>query len=130
MRANPYDGELCTHLPLISIDTNGQEIPGKGMKDENGRHSGFSSTPDGNDRITASMRIMDSESEYNHTSDESTVSSDVIIHVRGNSDRDFLKNQVIALSLLIRMGTIIRSHCSEWINTKTGCCTGLTLIKH
>ena len=28
------DGELCTHLPLISIDTNGQEIPGKGMKDK------------------------------------------------------------------------------------------------
>ncbi len=86
------DGELCTHLPLISIDTNGQEIPGKGMKDENGRHSGFSSTPDGNDRITASMRIMDSESEYNHTSDESTVSSDVIIHVRGNSSRFFEKS--------------------------------------
>ena len=35
------DGELCTHLPLISIDTNGQEIPGKGMRDENGRHTGF-----------------------------------------------------------------------------------------
>ena len=33
------DGELCTHLPLISIDTNGQEIPGKGMKDENGKYS-------------------------------------------------------------------------------------------
>ena len=99
------------------------------MRDENGRHTGFSSTPDGNDRITASMRIMDSESEYNHTSDESTVSSDVIIHVRGNSSRFFEKSG-IALSLLIRMGTIILSHCSEWINIKTGCCTGLTLIKH
>ena len=86
------DGELCTHLPLISIDTNGQEIPGKGMTDENGKRLGFSVTPDGSDRITASMNVLDSETEYNHTSDKPTVQSDIIIHARGNSSRYFAKS--------------------------------------
>lgn len=53
------DSELCTHLPLIYIDTNGQEIPGKGMTDDNGKQLGYSTAPDGSDRITASMQVMD-----------------------------------------------------------------------
>lgn len=86
------DGTLCTHLPLICIDTGGQEIPGKGITDENGKQLGYTATPDGSDRITASMRVMDSETEYNHTSDEPTVESRIIIHARGNSSRFFAKS--------------------------------------
>lgn len=86
------DSVFCTHLPLISIDTNGQEIPGKGVTDENGKRIGFSTTPDGGDRITASMQVMDSETEYNHTSDKPTVSSNIVIHARGNSSRYFEKS--------------------------------------
>ena len=86
------DNELCTHLPLISIDTNGQEIPGKGLTDENGKRLGYTTTADGGDRITASMKVMDSETEYNHTSDAPTVESDIIIHARGNSSRFFAKS--------------------------------------
>lgn len=86
------DEELCTHLPLISINTNGQEIPGKGLTDENGSQLGYSTTQDGSDRITASMKVMDSETEYNHTSDEPAVQSDVTIHVRGHSSRYFAKS--------------------------------------
>lgn len=85
------DGALCTHLPLICIDTGGQEIPGKGLIDENGRRMGFSTTPDGSDRITASMRVMDSETDYNHPTDAPTVSSEIVVHARGNSSRYFEK---------------------------------------
>lgn len=90
-RQDHSNGTLCTHLPLISINTGGQEIPGKGMVDENGRRSGYSVTPDGNDRITASMSVIDSETEYNHTTDTPSVQSNIIIHVRGNSSRYFEK---------------------------------------
>lgn len=85
------NGELCSHLPLICIDTGGQEIPGKGLTDENGKNQGFSVTPDGQDRITASMKVIDRETEYNHPNDKPNVSSDIVIHVRGNSSRFFEK---------------------------------------
>lgn len=86
------DDTLCTHLPLICIDTDGQAIPGKGMRDEKGRHLGYSTTEDGKDRITASMQVMDSETQYNHTTDTPTVESDIVIHVRGKSSRYFEKS--------------------------------------
>ena len=86
------DGELCTHLPLICIDTNGQEIPGKGITDENGNQLGHTTTADGSDRISASIYVMDSETEYNHPSDTPNVQSDIIIHARGHSSRYFAKS--------------------------------------
>lgn len=86
------DGELCTHLPLICIDTGGREIPGKGLTDEQGRHIGFSVTPEGEDRITASLRVVDSDTGYNHISDEPAAQSDAVIHIRGNSSRFFEKS--------------------------------------
>lgn len=82
---------FCTHLPLICIDTDGQEIPGKGITDENGKQS-HSTTPDGKDRITASMQVMDSETQYNHTTDTPSVQSNIVIHARGNSSRFFEKS--------------------------------------
>lgn len=85
-------GELCTHLPLLCIDTGGQEIPGKGITDENGKQLGYTTTPDGSDRITASLRVMDSETDYNHASDEPTVQSAIVLHARGNSSRYFEKS--------------------------------------
>lgn len=84
--------ELCSHLPLICIDTYGQEIPGKGLIDAAGKHSGFSVTPDGADRITASIKVIDRETEYNHPNDKPSVSSNIVIHVRGNSSRFFEKS--------------------------------------
>lgn len=84
------NGELCTHLPLISIDTDGIQIPGAGIT-ENGKHAGFTKAPDGSDRITAHMKIMDDEKKNNHLADTPAVSSDIIIHARGNSSRYFDK---------------------------------------
>ena len=85
------DGELCTHLPVITIDTGGQIIPGGGVRDENGARVGFATTEDGSDRITAKMNVVDNEETYNHPSDEATVSSNIVIHARGNSSRWFDK---------------------------------------
>lgn len=84
------NGELCTHLPLINIDTDGIEIPGAGII-ENDKHVGFTTAPDGSDRITAHMNVMDDEKKNNHLADTPAVSSDIVIHARGNSSRYFDK---------------------------------------
>lgn len=84
-------GELCTHLPIISINTGGETIPGATLKDENGRETGYTTAPDGSDRITAYISTFNNESEYNHPTDASDFSSKVEIHIRGNSSRNFDK---------------------------------------
>lgn len=102
------EGELCTHLPLVVIDTGGVEIPGKPLgesgRDEDGRViTYYSRAQDGSARITAEMTVIDGEG-YNHVSDEGTVSSSISIRVRGRSSRYFAKSSY-ALTLLHEDGS-------------------------
>lgn len=84
--------ELCSHLPLIEIDTEGKKIPGaRRTEAERKQFLKDAQNPGVTDRITAHMEIDDSEKEYNHISDEPAVSSDIVIHVRGYSSRRFDK---------------------------------------
>ncbi len=85
------DGELCTHLPLILIDTGGVEIPGKGLVDENGEHIGFLTAADGAEKINAHIAVVDSETQNNHPSDPPTSSGEALIRARGHSSRYFDK---------------------------------------
>lgn len=84
-------GELCTHLPLIAINTGGEIIPGGGIKDENGDYIGYTKSSYGSDSINAEMSVIDNTGKYNHQSDKPTVSSNIVIHARGNSSRYFDK---------------------------------------
>ncbi len=84
------DDTFCTHLPLISIDTGGVEIPGKAIK-EGHRTIGYTTTADGSDRIQAQIQVFDSEENNNHLTDTPGITSDMTIHVRGNSSRTFDK---------------------------------------
>lgn len=86
------ENELCTHLPLVVIDTDGEDIPGKGIRNKEGKNIGFTKASDGSDRIVADMSVIDNETQNNHISDSPDVTSDVIIHVRGNSSRYFDKS--------------------------------------
>lgn len=85
-------GQLCSHLPLICIQTGGQIIPGGGLTDEEGRYIGHQLTETGEDRITATLQTVDREGLYNHPEDEPNLSSRIMIHVRGNSSRYFAKH--------------------------------------
>ena len=85
------DKELCSHLPLVSIDTGKQTIPGRAVV-KNGKTVGYTKAADGSDRITAKMSVYDSESKNNHITDSPAVSSDITIHVRGNTSRNFDKS--------------------------------------
>lgn len=88
------DGELCTHLPLVVIDTGGVEIPGKPLQgpgnDALGETS-YTRAANGDTRISAKMRVVDGQG-YHHGGDEAALSSDITIRVRGRSSRHFAKS--------------------------------------
>ncbi|MDY5653183.1 MAG: CotH kinase family protein, partial [Erysipelotrichaceae bacterium] len=84
------EDRFCTHLPLVVIDTNGVEIPGKAYHDSDGTDS-FMLGPNGEDEIAGKVLIYDNDSRNNHLDDEPKVESSMLIHVRGNSSRFFDK---------------------------------------
>lgn len=87
------DGDtFSTHLPLVLINTGGTEVPGKPIYDEKGVLTGYTTAADGEETITAHMEIVDQETTYNHPDDPPAVSTDIEIHVRGNSSRAFDKS--------------------------------------
>lgn len=85
--------ELCTHLPLVIIDTGGQEIPGAvtGVTDAYGE-SINTLAPDGRDVINVSFTIVDNQDRNNHPSDTPALSTISEIRIRGHSSRLFEKS--------------------------------------
>lgn len=85
--------ELCTHLPLVLIDTGGQEIPGKvtGQTDDFGETINTLAA-DGRDVIDVSFVIVDNQTRNNHPSDEATLTTTAQIRLRGHSSRLFEKS--------------------------------------
>ena len=85
------DRTLCTHLPIVSINTNGIEIPGKPIYDEEHNVIDYTLAADGTTSIKAALGVIDSEQEYNHLTDSKTDMGEVMIRVRGHSSRRFEK---------------------------------------
>lgn len=71
---NTKEGEFCTHLPLVIIDTKGQEL-------------------DFVEEKLASMKIIDHEGGHNHLDGEATLETDLLIKMRGNTSSRFDKKQ-------------------------------------
>ncbi len=89
------ENELCTHLPIVIIDTGGEEIPGKPMwqKTETGQmRMYYTKAENGESRIGAKMTVIDGAGVMHHVTDAPTLSSDIQIRVRGRSSREFAKS--------------------------------------
>ena len=71
---NLEEGEFCTHLPLVKIDTKGQKL-------------------DFVEEILASMEIVDHTGGHNHLDGEASLETDLLIKMRGNSSSRFDKKQ-------------------------------------
>lgn len=71
------DSVFCSHLPVISIETNGQEIPG--MQREK-------------DVITTDVKVYDSQTANNHLTDQPALTMLANIRYRGNSSLHFDKH--------------------------------------
>jgi len=85
------DDILCTHLPIVNINTNGVEIPGQPIYDENFVVKGYTLAADGTTTIRASLDVINNEKTYNHLTDPKIDMGDIMIRVRGHSSRRFEK---------------------------------------
>ena len=88
--------ELCTHLPLLIIDTGGVEIPGVplssegvplGQNDTDYEYSNVTLAEDGSKMISCQMRVIDNSDRNNHMSDDASIESAGQIRIRGNTSR-------------------------------------------
>lgn len=88
--------ELCTHLPLVVINTNGQEIPGEVTEnyDKYGETI-YSTADDGRSVIDVDISIIDNQSRNNHPSDEPEVETISELRLRGHSSRTFDKQSYL-----------------------------------
>lgn len=85
------DGEgLCTHLPIIKIDTDGVEIPGKPYHNEQTGLTEHTLAADGSKTIPGVADIIDGDGN-NHLEDDVSLNSNITIRIRGNSSRHFDK---------------------------------------
>lgn len=84
--------ELCTHLPLVVIDTMGQAIPGAPTleKDLFGQEL-YTAAADGETTILSNLSVIDHESANNHPSDQPDFTTSCEIRIRGKSSRQFPK---------------------------------------
>lgn len=82
---------LCTHLPIICIETGGQKIPGAAILDNEYNVTGYELGLNGEEEILATVMTMDAEESWHHLEDTPTHSSMANIRYRGNTSRSFDK---------------------------------------
>lgn len=86
------DGTLCSHLPLISIETGGVTIPGLPLEKEDiFGEAEYTTAADGDSMVTVHLDVFDSQTSYNHPTDKPTISTATQIRIRGHSSREFEK---------------------------------------
>ena len=85
------DGVLSSHLPIVSIDTHGEAIPGAPVYDEEFNVIDYTLASDGAETVNARVCVTDSDSGKNYLTDAKTDLGDVMIRVRGHSSRRFEK---------------------------------------
>ncbi|NLA52910.1 MAG: hypothetical protein GX858_00930 [Clostridiales bacterium] len=114
------DEELVTHLPIITINTNGQDVPGERMGDGEDNTRQYSLAQDGDTRIVTKFAMYDSGAA-NKLSDTPAVTSLARIRYRGNYSRRYHKKS-FSVSLVMPDGVSdnlqslagLASH-NEWV---------------
>lgn len=84
-------GVLCTHLPILSIDTGGKKIPGAAIQGPDGYTVAYETSDQGETEIPAELQIRAQEGAWHHLEDEPELTSNILLRIRGNSSRDFSK---------------------------------------
>lgn len=83
--------ELCTHLPIITIETGGKRIPGEPITIADGTSIGYESSEDGEEEIQIRFSTIDKIGVMHHTTDKPSSEGDAMMRIRGNSSRRFAK---------------------------------------
>ncbi|MBR5470677.1 MAG: CotH kinase family protein [Oscillibacter sp.] len=82
---------LCTHLPLVEIETGGHPIPGAPVLDDKGFIVDYTVTEADEPRLKASLEITDNAETNHHVTDAPSLATSVLINIRGRSSREFDK---------------------------------------
>ena len=90
------DDVFCSHLPLVVIDTENQEIPGvpNGEVDQFGEPI-YTTALDGNDYINVKVSVIDNDIESkgnNHLTDKPDFTTRSLFRIRGHASRNFEKS--------------------------------------
>lgn len=86
-------GQLCSHLPLVVIDTRGQKIPGAvtEVRDRFGQMT-YTAAENGDSTICVGLKVIDNQVSNNHPGDEPAFYTDCYLRIRGNTSRRFPKS--------------------------------------
>ena len=84
--------QLCSHLPLVVIDTGGQRIPGEPAyaQDRFGQAT-YTVAEDGSPTISVEVSVIDNGDRNNHLTDTPAFTTASEFRIRGNSSRRFPK---------------------------------------
>lgn len=85
------EGAFCTHLPIVKIDSYGNDIPGKPIYDEDLNVVDYTLASNAATTVKAALDVIDNEKVYNHPDDSPESMGEVMIRVRGHSSRRFEK---------------------------------------
>lgn len=91
--------ELCSHLPLLIIDTNGVEIPGEPIvptvpENEDAadyEYQEVTMAEDGSSTIVCNVKVIDDPDQNHHVTDTPSQELSARIRIRGNTSRYFDK---------------------------------------
>lgn len=97
------DGGLCTYLPIVRIETGGQEIPGEAIIGPHGI-LGFTTTPEGAASANVRVSLIDGRAGENRPDGAPAFTSQALVRYRGNSSRLFDKKSYL-LRLVNEDGT-------------------------
>lgn len=106
------EGPLCTHLPIIQIETGGQTIPGRPYLGGDGRVAGYFTGDHGEEEIQVRFSSVDGEA-WHHPDDEPSAVGLAFFRFRGNSSRWFSKGSY-RLRLAKDMGLLGMEKGNEW----------------
>lgn len=110
--------ELCTHLPLVIIDTGGEEIPGEPVELGDGT-TVFTTTENGEEMLGARISILDDESHNHHPSDAPDLETDSLIRIREIPPATLIR-RAISSDLPSRMGIMLIIRSWAWTPTMNG----------
>lgn len=85
-------GDLCTHLPIITIATGGQKIPGYPIANENGLTVGYETGAEGEEEILVEVAAVAQAGVWHHPDDAPSEQGTALMRIRGNSSRWFSKS--------------------------------------
>ncbi|MEY8386147.1 CotH kinase family protein [Oscillospiraceae bacterium 38-13] len=85
------EGALCTHLPILRIETGGQTIPGRPYEGPDGITAGYYTGDLGEEEILVQFSAVSEEGVRHHGDDSPTEEGTALFRYRGNSSRWFTK---------------------------------------